>query len=167
MNSGSLIARMRDIHGIDPVSAWPPGWGWWLLALLALAALLALLLFVRDLIRYPRGSWQRDARHRLQRLRRQAPRLASHEIAGELSELLRRIAIARLGRKEAAGLSGEAWLAWLEENDPRGFPWRARGVCLLTLPYAPAGDDCAERGTLTELIGALQAWTRRGRGRRV
>jgi hypothetical protein len=61
-------------------------------------------------------------------------------VAGELSELLRRIAMARFGRRDCAGLSGEAWLDWLSEKDPSGFDWATQGQVLLRLPYAPEGD---------------------------
>ena len=67
--------------------------------------------------------------------------MPAQQLAGELSELLRRIAIARLGRARAAGLSGERWLAWLQEHDPAGFAWTQLGQPLLTLPYAPPGSS--------------------------
>ena len=84
----------------------------------------------------------------------------------ELSELLRRIAMARCGREACAGLSGEAWLDWLSQNDPRRFDWRARGRLLLELPYRPP-DDTDYGAQMHELVDAALAWTSAdGAGRR-
>ena len=78
-------------------------------------------------------------------------------IAGELSELLRRIAIVRAGREQAAGLIGDSWLDWLVANDPTGFDWQSRGQLLLDLPYAPPGHY-AEPERLQQLIDAALCW---------
>ena len=75
----------------------------------------------------------------------------------ELSELLRRMAIARFGRRACAGRVGDAWLEWLERHDPAGFPWRREGRPLIDLPYAPPrGEGSGER--LRPLIRAARAW---------
>ena len=55
----------------------------------------------------------------------------------ELSELLKRIAMARHGRVACAGLQGQAWLDWLSAQDPNGFDWRQHGQPLIHAPYAP------------------------------
>ena len=161
-----MITRLRDIQGLDEISWWPLATGWWLLALLVIVLLFALVSLLRNLRRYPAGSWRRHAWKQLRTLKREADRMSSQEIAGELSELLRRIAIARLGRNRAAGLSGERWLAWLQEQDPAGFAWTQRGRPLLTLPYAPPGSAQVSAGELFPLIDAAFAWVDRDGGRR-
>jgi hypothetical protein len=152
---------LRDIHGIDPVSWWPPAPGWWLV-LLALMLLPALLSAARHSFkqyrRRPLGSWRRDAAARLHRLRSRVDQASSKDIAAELSELLRRIAVARCGREFCAGLAGPQWLDWLAENDPVGFDWRSRGRFLIELPYAPP-DIGNRRAELHELVNAALAWT--------
>lgn len=150
---------LHDIRGIDPIPWWPPAPGWWLLALtllLALALLLAWWLARRR--RHLRGHWQRDARRHLLALQRRLGDQPAKAVAGELSELLRRIAIARCGREHTAALTGEAWLAWLERNDASGFPWHEQGRLLLELPYAPP-DHGGDRETLARLIDAALNWT--------
>ncbi|MCU7919152.1 MAG: DUF4381 domain-containing protein [Candidatus Thiodiazotropha sp. (ex Epidulcina cf. delphinae)] len=148
---------LRDIRGIDPTSWWPPAPGWWLL-LLGIA-LLALLLFwlIRRRRLYPLGRWQQDARRHLLDLRRRIKRESSKQVASELSELLRRIAIARCGREQTASLTDEAWLDWLQSNDSTGFPWREKGRLLLELPYAPP-DRRADKALLGQLIDAAIHW---------
>ncbi|MET0045817.1 MAG: DUF4381 domain-containing protein [Candidatus Thiodiazotropha sp. 6PLUC3] len=86
---------LRDIRGIDSVSWWPLAPGWWLV----LAVVLLLLLVIGWLINrrrlYPLGRWQQDARRRLISLKKRIKREPVKPIASDLSELLRRIAIAR------------------------------------------------------------------------
>jgi hypothetical protein len=84
--------------------------------------------------------------------------MSTKEIAGELSELMRRIAMARFGRPACAGLSGEEWLEWLARNDPAGFDWSGRAHLMLELPYAPPGRAGAERPLFNLLIDAALAW---------
>jgi hypothetical protein len=159
-----IVSRLRDIQGLDQISWWPLATGWWLLALLLLVLLLALVLLVRNLRRYPAGSWRRHAWKQLRTLRQRAHRMPVQQLASELSELLRRIAIARVGREHAAGLSGERWLVWLQENDPAGFDWRRRARPLLTLPYAPPDSVQDTAKQLLPLIDAAFAWVDRSAG---
>ncbi len=160
-----MLVRLRDIRGLDEVSWWPLASGWWLVALLTVVLLFALAMWLRNLRRYPAGSWRRHAWRQLRDLRQQARRMPAQQLAGELSELLRRIAIARLGRAHAAGLSGEHWLAWLQEHDPAGFDWAQRGRPLLTLPYAPPESGQDSTVQLLPLIDAAFAWVDRNRAR--
>ena len=153
---------LRDIHDIAPIPWWPPAPGWWLLLLA-----LALLLYAAWRWRVPLslrlpipgltlGTWRWDAAAALRALERRARAgQDAKTTAGELSELLRRIAMARLGRAACAGLTGQAWLDWLSARDPNGFPWHERGRALLVIPYAPPGGN---REDLLALIHAAEAW---------
>ena len=89
------------------------------------------------------GSWRWDAARQLRALRQRAATQDPKLTAGDLSELLRRVAMARLGRDACAGLAGEDWLAWLADQDPRGFDWRSKGRLLLDAPYAPPAPPAA------------------------
>lgn len=131
-----LAAGLRDIRGLDAPGWWPPAPGWWILA----AALMALLWFAWRWYRVRamrKEYWRRDAYDRLMALKRDRRQLGSKAAAGQLSELLRRMALARCGRRECAGLAGDHWLQWLRDHDPRGFDWPRKGQLLKTLPYAP------------------------------
>lgn len=158
------LEQLRDIHGLQEISWWPLALGWWLV-IAALAIGLALVWRWRTVLRlrlpplpvlHP-GSWRWDAARQLRALRRRATQQDGKQTAGELSELLRRIAMARFGREACAGLTGEDWLAWLKEQDPTGFDWIGNGRLLLEAPYAPPGAT-DRRGDLLRLIEVAQEW---------
>jgi hypothetical protein len=158
-----VLEQLRDIRGIDGVPWWPLAEGWWvLLAVILLLGFAAYRWRTILRLRVPipgitLGTWRWDAAAALRDLRRRARAgQDTKATAGELSELLRRIAMARLGRDACAGLTGPGWLAWLSANDPAGFPWQARGTLLITSPYAPPGAG-GER-ELDALIVAAYAW---------
>jgi hypothetical protein len=153
----SFPDTLRDIHGLDTVPWWPPAPGVWIaigsIVLLVLAVGLSYLI-----ARYgPWSGWRSDARRQLRALRKAVSREDSREVAARLSELLRRIAMARSGRRAAAGLAGETWLHWLAEQDTSGFDWVKRGQMLLEAPYMPPAMEVKRRDLIT-LIRAANRW---------
>jgi len=59
----------------------------------------------------------------------------------QLSELLRRSMLAYAPRHEVAGLTGDAWLEWLDRDLPVPYFHTEGGKSLLQLPYRdPNGD---------------------------
>jgi hypothetical protein len=152
----TMITQLRDIHGLDAVSWWPLAPGWWLLILGAMVLLLTITLLTRRLIKYPPGSWRGEARKALVRLRRNARTMPDKKVAAELSEILRRIAIARHGRKQIANLNGNDWLNWLANSDPNGFDWRSEADILLVLPYAPPPAENHQQKLQRLIKAALQ-----------
>lgn len=156
--------QLRDIEAALGNPWWPLAPGWWLL--LAALALLVLVLWRFDLVwrlRVPiplvtLGSWRWDAGRELRQLRRDATDASAKDTATELSELLRRIAMARHGRGACAGLHGADWLGWLAEHDPKGFDWRDQGRLLLAAPYAPPTRTATDLNALLRLIDAAMEW---------
>lgn len=144
---------LRDIHGLDAIPFWPLPWGWWLVGLLAMTGLV-LLWRAWQRVSY----WRLEAYWRLWWLRRNWRRLPPKQLASELSELLRRVALARFGRRACAGLSGESWLNWLRQQDPRGFDWPKHGQLMLNLAYAPPEAAAQASRPLLLLLRATQAW---------
>lgn len=165
MTPEELAERLRDIRDIDPVSPWPPGPGWWLLALI-----LAILPFV--IIRYrphlffrrffkqrlATPDWRKSGAKELRALRARIGTDDPKQVASDLSELLRRVAMARCGREVCAGLSGNAWLQWLRDHDPNSFDWPNKGQLLASAPYAPTLPPDASLN-LEELIDAALNWS--------
>jgi Domain of unknown function (DUF4381) len=155
MDSGSAI--LRDIHDLDAIPWWPLAPGWWVLA--GVVGLLLLAVILRYWLRYSglMPGWRGDARRHLRSLQRDLGKVEPREIAGRLSTLLRRIAMARCGRHQAAGLSGDRWLDWLEQNDSGGFRWTEHGRLLLAAPYMPPQSDVA-RKDVARLVAAARKW---------
>lgn len=152
MNPAEL--PLRDLHLPDPVSWWPLAPGWWLLIALALAG-------VAVLVR----AWQR-ARSR-NAARRQALRVLEARVAeygrhgnavrlgSELSELLRRTMLAYAPRADVAGLTGEAWLAWLDRGLERPAFAAGDGRHLIEWPYRDPGTEIP-RPDVAALVAAVR-----------
>lgn len=131
------LAELREIHLPPPVSWWPPAPGWWLLAGLLVA--FALLLAVWWRRRHRQGALARQARAELARVRRHYQEKRDPRVmARELSRLLRRVAISCFPREQVAGLTGEAWLEFLDRAlGERESPFRQGvGRVLVEAPYA-------------------------------
>ena len=139
-----LAARLRDAHAPEAPAWWPPAPGWWIVLVLALVlAALAL--------RWGVPRWRRW------RLRRRLlADLAAAASAAEVSQLLRAAALARFPQAGAAGLLGDAWIAFLEARDRAPGRFAALGEALLAAPYRAraAGDE------LAPLREAARGWLR-------
>lgn len=155
MEAGATV--LRDIHGLDAIPWMPLAPGWWYLA--GLVGLLLLIIAARYWLIYKTGwlGWRGDAYRQLRALKKALPSEDPHVVAGRLSELLRRIAMVRSGRQEAAGLTGDTWLHWLVAHDKTGFDWEQHGQLLLTAPYMPSAMPI-ERKDLAILIRAATRW---------
>jgi len=164
--------ELRDIHVTMGNPWWPPAIGWWLL-LGAVVAIIVLAWRFRATWRLhipipmvTLGDWRWDAGRALRRLRREADSGPLKVRAAALSELLRRIAMARHGRGACAGLHGQDWLDWLSGHDPAGFDWRKQGQLLISAPYAPDRADSGSEAELARLIDAAEPWITSRRPRR-
>jgi hypothetical protein len=124
------LAALRDVHP-------PPAPAWWAVPPWAFAAallvLLALLLAAR---RYRQRRGLRAALHELAALE------ASHArdrdatlLVRGVSRLLRRYAIARFPEDHMAGLTGGAWLRFLDEHGGNGDFCGGAGAVLESQPY--------------------------------
>ncbi len=125
---------LRDLHLPDPVGWWPPAPGWWLLAALVVAALA---FFGRRWLR--ERARARARRHALRQLDRYVDDYARHgnavTLGVDLSELVRRTMLAYAPRGEVAGLTGEAWLEWLDRDLDRPVFRQGQGRPLVEWPY--------------------------------
>jgi hypothetical protein len=129
---------LRDIHLPEAVSWWPPAPGWWLLTLLAVAVGFALW-----------RIWQTRSRRRLLHAAQQQLAQIENSYAEtndrgralqNISMLLRRLALSRHPRAQVAGLTGERWLQFLDENLPDQPFTQGTGRILIDAPYKPAAD---------------------------
>ena len=134
---------LRDLHLPEPVGWWPLAPGWWFLIAIVLVGLGWLL----------RQAWRwrqfhaprRYAMRELAAL--EAEYLATRnpvQLGKQLSQLLRRCMLAYAPRQDVAGLTGEAWLAWLDKGLPVPYFHADGGKSLLELPYRKPDDDCGD-----------------------
>lgn len=103
---------LRDIHLPLPVGLWPLAPGWWIVISVALVILVfGLAVFYR----HRRPSALKEALAKLDVLLGDADLSPIARNQG-ISLLLRQLAISTEGRDEIAGLSGQAWISWLEKK---------------------------------------------------
>ena len=131
---------LRDLHLPDPVGWWPLAPGWWVVLALLAAAL------CYGLYRaYRLRQHNAPRRYALSELGRYEAEYLEHRdpvrLGKQVSELLRRSMLAYADRDTVAGLTGEAWLKWLDEGMPLPYFHTEGGRSLMQLPYRdPQGD---------------------------
>ena len=145
---------IRDLHLPEAIGWWPLAPGWWLL--IALAVIGLALLIRQYLRRRARGAARR---HALQQLKDLTAEYEEHRDAvrfsAALSELLRRTMLAYAPRQEVAGLTGDAWLAWLDRDlDAPRFQTDA-GRKLLEMPYRRPDENVAAM-ELIDVVAAVR-----------
>jgi len=137
-----LLDRLAEPADPPPVSMMPQTWGWGVLAVLLVLALAALSIWLFR--RYRANAYRRRALSDLRRLSQDPAAIAL---------LLRRTALAAFPRRDVAGLTGKAWLAFLSgtgracrfEGDP--------GETLLQAPYRATAPS-------RELAALAERWIR-------
>ena len=151
---GPLDLPLKDIHLPDPVSWWPLSPGWWIVIGL-LAALAAVLVWWYRREHRRRLSAVYLARVELAGLRqRYAARHDSTELARELSALIRRLSVSAFPRRDSAGLTGQAWLDYLDQRMTDKPFSNGHGRILVEAPYRPSVDP----RELEPLIDLCEAW---------
>lgn len=148
---------LRDIHLPDPVGWWPLAPGWWLLAGLMLAMIAWLFWRWRQ---QKRGEHALElALHELERLQGKHGK-NTKDLLRELSVLLRRVAISQYGRQQVSGLTGAAWVKFLDDRAGKTLFAGKLAHLLTEVPYRP--ETQAET---TALLQAIRQWIRLQRGK--
>lgn len=143
---------LRDLHLPEAVGWWPLAPGWWFLIAVVLAV--AGVLLHRQYQRWRMNAARRIALRELSRLEREYEAGANaQQLAKSVSELLRRGMLAYAPRAEVAGLTGESWLAWLDQGLPSRPFTEGAGKSLQSLPYRKPLAGSEDR----DLSGLLKA----------
>lgn len=144
---GENLPELRDIHLPEGVAAWPPAYGWWvlLLGVIVLAALAELFLVLR------RKSKKRYALRLLNNIYCNN----TLESVIEMSAILRRICVYKY--KEAAVLSGDAWLNFLNQHCKTKLDGKPAKL-LLDAPYMKPGGKGYSSADVVNLRQFCQAW---------
>ena len=153
------LSQLRDIHMPEPVSWWPPALGWWILLGLLLLALVCNWLIRRY---RQRNAWRRDALAQLDEIHKQyqLDKYLPQQVVSELSVLLRRVAVSRFPREQSASLSGEKWLAFLEQACPEGISFQTESGRLLNIaPYASSSNISSNE--VNSLLELCRSWIKK------
>ena len=130
---------LRDLHLPAEIGWWPLAYGWWIL--IGLLVMTAAYLGHRLWLRWQAGAARRRAILELKQL--QLRFAEDHDATAFIvaaSILLRRAMLAYAPRNQVAGLSGEAWLNWLDRGLGEPSFSAGPGRCLHDLPYRPPGS---------------------------
>jgi len=143
---------LRDI--ISPLEQgwWPPAPGWWFVAIIILLLVGFLIRALKRYFTYEYATLRTAALHELTELQQQTA-LDDQEFAVQLSALLKRVSIVRYAQQQPAKLSGNAWLAFLDQtNSGQAFSQNG-GSALLDAQYRNATSL-----NRSELLRAAGAW---------
>lgn len=141
---------LKDLHLPEAISWFPPALGWWLLLLIVPLACVALYALYRYL---SRKSPVKQAKQVLADIQQSS--MNNHEKLAALSALLRRVAISLHARQEVAGLTGAAWLAFLDSSLPDTPFSTGVGRYLIDAPYRPQE---LSNEKLSKLISLCDYW---------
>lgn len=152
------LKKLYDIEGLDPISCWPLGPGWWLLLILIIIFVIGLfiLYFKKQTLK---RSWQYLILNQLSDFEKNLCEENAQATVVQLSELLRRIAMHQYSRVECAGLEGKVWLSWLKKHDPKQFDWETKGKILVEAPYSPSSLTVSLEEVL-DFIKAIRRWVK-------
>lgn len=152
------LANLRDLALPPPISWWPPAIGWWILAAGALAV--AIILLVKAVRRYRAAAYRREAERELAAIETAiaADFSGGRHLAGNVSELLKRTALAAFPREEVAGLTGEAWMRFLDRTGRTSA--FTSGPARILPSLAVGKTDRVTREELGATIASARLWIR-------
>ncbi len=159
--AGSQI-ELKDIHLPEPISWWPPAPGWWLL-LLAMVIIIFGVLIARKI--YKSRQLKRDIAAELDHIKQQYQNTQDKsQLAKALSILLRRVSITCNPTANAAGLTGDSWLVWLDDTHYKAGSGSLKvhsfqsetGKILLSAPYLP--EEAELDFDSEKLIALCESW---------
>ena len=109
------LDELRDIHLPNIPGIWPPAIGWWCSIIFASIIVLLIIIWVYNFWRSNR--YRREALLELDQIFAEYGRegCESHYIIS-LQHLLKRVALTCYQRSDVANLTGEAWVAFLDQT---------------------------------------------------
>ena len=107
------LAQLRDIHLPGPIESWPPAPGWWVLVILACVIIGYGLYRLYQF--WKKNQYRRDAIKAMSQLQSQLSSDPSAYLEA-YNNLLKRVALTSFKRENVASLTGEAWVAFLDQS---------------------------------------------------
>ena len=152
-NTPDPLQELRDVHMPDPISWWPPAYGWWMTIVLLLIVV-GVVLWVR--VYRQRTRARRVALAQLEQVKQQyAIHSDDHLAITQVSNLLRRYALAVFSRAHVAGLSGESWLKFLDHTGDTNQFSEGPGQSLRFGPYQAHTDG---NTSVADLLPLVKRW---------
>jgi len=157
MNPASEPLQLRDIHLPADIAWWPPAPGWWLLlGVLVLCIVLGIYAYRYWLARQVRRAATRE----LNMIKTNYLQAADDpQLLQAVSVWLRRVCLSCYPRREVAGLTGQEWLAFLDQQLSKSKQAQRFnsdiGQALLKGPYQQTTQVDAEK-----LLLLCQLWLR-------
>lgn len=150
------LEDLRDIHLPEAISAWPLAIGWYCLMLIIVLS--SVFLAWKLLKKFNKMRAKYAALKKLKALKHAYEnKMDAAYIAQQLSILLHRVALAYYPRKRVAGLMGEAWLNFLDEDinvKQQATVFSSKeGRLLTTAPYSQTVID-----DLSPLFSLCEQW---------
>jgi hypothetical protein len=142
---------LRDIHLPDAISWWPPAIGWWLLLVL-----IPLIIFGAWWLykRLTRNTAVKSAKRLLITIK-DDPNSDALQKLQQLSIWLRRVTMSLDPNQNNAGLTGKAWLAYLD-NGVEGSPFsQGIGQCLSDVQFRQTAPNDLD---INALITLCETW---------
>jgi hypothetical protein len=149
------LANLQDIVVPEAISWWPLAPGWYGVG--ALLVMLTVWAGLRGWRRHRRDAYRRQALRELEALRAARGEADGGLLLADVAELLRRVALSAYPRSRVVGLTGEAWLGFLDQTagGGRGFSGEP-GRLLLAAAYRTSGEFPRER--VDEVLTQAAAW---------
>ena len=115
MNNTDPLAQLRGLHLPEPTSWFPPAIGWWLVA--GVVCIIVAVIVVHRVKTKQRRLARQQAVAVLEQITEQYHlQKDDRQLCVALNELLKRCALTKFPRHDVASLSGDAWLAFLDQQ---------------------------------------------------
>jgi len=143
---------IRDIHLPETIGWFPPAIGWWILAIVIPICTFFLIVIIK---RLRQKTAVKLARKLIKQLEHD-DKLSDIQKVCELSGLLRRVAVSTSQKNDdVAGLTGRAWLDYLDQPLKEAGFKHGVGRCLIEAPYQQTLSPDVDLKALFQLA---QSW---------
>jgi hypothetical protein len=160
MNPDIASIPIRDIHLPESVSWWPLAPGWWIT--LGLLVLAAAVVYILKVVKERRQLAKQSMEEFSLLVSRYQQDRDARNLLSNISQLLRRISITQYEERDVAGLTGTAWLQFLDETMEGKKSGRATsfnselGGYLIAAQYQKA--SAVDEKKLDQLLVLSKAW---------
>lgn len=160
-STNQALAQLKDIHLPADVSWWPLAPGWYVLLVLMIVLVFFSAVFY--------WHWRNQRLSKKQALKilsayqeqyqnGQNPQL----VCAQISELLKRVALVYFPRHQVASLTGDAWVAFLDETGKK-TPFKKARYELAELPFEKEKNIVKKNLLIDELFEWSSKWIQQRR----